>query len=104
MVASSNHYKIGNMVRITGSFRRTVDGLPAAADPEEVVIKSISPSGVVWEFVKSINQLQNPEVGSYYVDFLPDEEGPWDYRVEGEGVVQAAAEGRFIVDFTRFEH
>jgi hypothetical protein len=90
-VASDSEYKVGQSIRITASF--TVDG--TLTDPDTVTIKlRHGSSGEITTLVP-----QTETTGIYYVDVDTTgfERGDWNYRVEGTGATQAAAESTFTL-------
>lgn len=85
-----NKYLIGNTVRISALF---TDAASAAIDPASVSIKIKKPGGSLI----SETALENPSVGTFYYDYVPDMTGIYYYRFEGTGNMDSAAEGSFEI-------
>ena len=82
-------YDIGDMVKVTGTFR---DSDEVLVDPAGVECHVESPDGVV-----TSPTVTNPSVGVYDAIVEPDSAGDWWFAFDGEGGVQASEERRFVV-------
>lgn len=93
-------YVLGNLVRVTFSVT-DADGTPA--DPGTVTLRVQPHRGTeaVYEYGTDAIIVKDG-VGEYHADVDPDVKGLWHWRWEGNGDVEAAAEGTFSVT-TYFE-
>ena len=88
----------GASLRLTASFYSG----ETLADPGEVVLLTLSPSGAVERYEYGTDAaLVRDAVGKYRFDFSPAEGGTWDYRWEVPGG-GAAAEGEIEVRVSAF--
>lgn len=95
-----NIYDIGDQVRLSVTFAAD-DGV--ATDPTVVTLIYAGPTGSEIELTyDGENAMTRDDVGSYYVDIVPQAAGTWRYRWSGSGTVTAADEGRFEVRRSMF--
>ena len=87
-------YIAGDLVRVSAVF--TVAG--AATDPTIVRCKHKTPGGttVTWVYLTD-NQVVRDSVGVFRADIDANAAGTWNFRWEGTGVAQGAAQGSFEV-------
>jgi hypothetical protein len=90
-----NQYVIGQRVRLSG--RCEVLDTGELVSPS-VVVRTYSPSGVA----DTVDETELA-TGVFRAEFVPDEEGTWQYRFEGTGAAEAAGEGSFQVLPSVFE-
>jgi hypothetical protein len=76
-----NKYEIGDLVRVSGPFRNSVDGAPV--DPTAVFLSYKKPDGTTTSLTYGVD-------GAVAV-------GIWSWRWHSTGIGQAADEGRFYV-------
>lgn len=81
-------YDVGDLVRLTGTFRNSSDALTNTT----AVCTVRKPDGTA-----STPSVTNGSTGVYTVDVTLDQEGHWFYRWAGTGDVVAAEEGEFYV-------
>lgn len=93
-------YDKGDIVQVTGAF---TNAAAAPQDPTAVVFRMVNPAGTVTSYTFGVDgQLVKDSVGNYHVDVDASVEGVWHYRWESTGTGQAAEEGQFTVDDSRF--
>lgn len=97
-------YYTGQKVLITtepAPFRKRIDGVPTAIDPDLVTMTIKKPDGerIVrrWRNGGPEAELDHPAVGVFGFEILADMPGRWHTRIQGEGTCDAAAEGSFYV-------
>ena len=91
-------YTVGDLVRVQGTLS---DAAGVAIDPTSLLIKVRDPSGVVATLTYPADITQSA-TGVYIADINIDDDGCWRYRFESSGTGQAAQEGFFIVEKSRF--
>lgn len=97
---SADIYSVGDLIRITAEFR-DADGV--LADPTAVIFhyKAYNIGQTTLTYGTDAAVVRS-STGVYYVELSATHDGPWYYRVEGTGAVQAAAEDYFTVRGTAF--
>ena len=96
----ANNYDKGDLIRVTGTF---TDSDGAAQDPTAVLCKYTDPGDNTTTLTYGVDaELVKSAVGIYYVDVDADESGDWWYRFYSTGTGQAAAEGFFRVEESKF--
>lgn len=96
----ANHYDKGDLVRCTGTF---TDASGTAQDPAAVLFKYQDPSGNATTYTYGTDaELVKSSTGVYYVDVDADEAGVFLYRFYSTGTGQAADEGFFRVEESKF--
>lgn len=93
-MSTANTYDIGDIVRLTGTFRTTAGAL---ANPTKVTIKYEDPSAVVVTVSSTMASVFNPSTGVFYHDVAPDETGVWEYRIYSTGTITSSTEDWFRV-------
>lgn len=93
-MSTANTYDIGDVVRITGTFRSTAGVL---ANPSKVTFKYEDPSANVVTVTSTSGTVFNPSTGLFYVDVSPDEPGVWEYRIYSTGSITSSTEDWFRV-------
>lgn len=89
-----NYYKLGQKVRMVGTFK--VNGV--LTDPTTVTCKVMDPSKNVSTYVYGTNnELVKDSTGVYHVDVVTDEKKQWSFRFEGTGACVAVDEDDFGV-------
>lgn len=88
-----NSYRLGQLVRIDGTFR---DAGGALYDPPQVTAQAIDPADT-----QTVPSVTRDSVGRYHFTVLADVVGKWAWRLEGSGG-QGVAEGEFSIRGTRF--
>lgn len=83
-------YDFGDIVRVKGTF---TDENGDPADPAQVHIWIKAPSSTV----ATSTAPQNPEVGTYYIDYEVTSTGQHYYRIFSDGSLQNSEEGMFRV-------
>jgi hypothetical protein len=96
-VASTNAYDVGDLVRITGTFRNLEGDLES---PSDVVAKVLDPLGVQATFGGG-DVIEEGE-GVFYMDLEADLTGLWTYRFEGAGTLISTDEASFYVERSAF--
>lgn len=90
-----DQFNLGDLVRISVRFWDETD---APFDPEMVAFKIRGQEDTIGrEYPPGNPEIQHPEYGHYYVDFVPDHAGIWSYEWTGRNVVQLAEGGQFYV-------
>ena len=95
-------YHIGQALRLHVKYT-DYDGDPAA--PTVSVLRILDPSGTETTPTVTRNtdpETEAPETGTDYGDVIPTMAGEWTYRWEGDGAVEATAEGAFFVASSAF--
>jgi len=93
-------YQVGDLVRVTGAFT-TAAGV--ATDPAAVVGKYRDPSGNTVSLTYGVDAaLVRDGVGVYHIDINANQADWWFYRFYSTGTGQAASEGKFYVEPSRF--
>lgn len=91
-----NKYEIGDLVRVSGPFRNSVDGAPV--DPTAVFLSYKKPDGTTTSLTYGVDgAVIKDGPGDYHVDINADAVGIWSWRWHSTGIGQAADEGRFYV-------
>lgn len=93
-MSTANNYDIGDIVRLTGTFRSTANVL---SDPNKVTIKYEDPSGNVTTVTSTGASVVHPSTGVYYTDIFPDESGVWEYRIFSTGLITSSTQDWFRV-------
>lgn len=93
-MSTANNYDIGDIVRLTGTFRTTALAL---ADPTKVTVKYEDPAGAVTTVTSTGVTMVHPSSGVYYVDVTPDATGIWEYRIYSTGTITTSTEDWFRV-------
>lgn len=93
-MSTANTYDVGDVVRITGTFRSTAGVL---SDPSKVTIKYEDPSANVTTVTSTGASVINPSTGVFYTDIVPDEVGVWEYRIYSTGNITSSTEDWFRV-------
>lgn len=93
-MSTANNYDIGDIVRLTGTFRDTGAAL---ADPTKVTIKYQDPSGNITTVTSTGASVVHPSTGIYYTDVVPDESGVWEYHIYSTGLITSSTEDWFRV-------
>ena len=88
-------------LRLTATFQ---DDSGAAVDPDTVVIRTYSPSGVATTYtLGEDDEVQMLEAGYYSADITHDEAGRWHFRWQSTGTGETAVqEGDFLVQASAF--
>jgi hypothetical protein len=95
-----NNYDVGDEVRVTGTF---TDSAGTEQDPNAVFFQYEDPSGTVTALAYPADAaLVKDDTGIYHVDIDVDEAGMWHWRWYSTGVGQAADEGQFLAEDSRF--
>lgn len=95
-----NNYDVGDEVRCTGTF---TDSAGTAQDPNAVLFAYTDPSGATTTYTYGADvQLVKDGTGVYHVDVDVDEAGMWYWRWYSTGTGQAADEGQFLAEDSRF--
>lgn len=89
----AKHY-VHETVRITGTF---TDSSGAAADPSDVIMCIVDPSGNSTKYTYSLAEITKSSTGIYYLDILSDESGTWTAWVKGTGSVYTIEKRTFTV-------
>jgi hypothetical protein len=85
----------GSLVRLTAVF---TDALGMPVDPDSVTVRTDSPDLTLAAKVYVMDiEVVRDDVGKYHFDVDASVPGDWNYRWEGTGIGQAAAEGKFKV-------
>jgi hypothetical protein len=71
-------------------------------DPTTVTLKVIPPDGVQVAYTYALNEVDRDGLGKYSKTLLVQQEGTWQVRWEGTGLVQTAAQDQFDVKQTAF--
>lgn len=90
----ANTYDIGDVVRLTATFRSTGSALK---DPTAVTFTYGDPAGSWTTEIYGGGNVTHPSTGAYRLDIIPDSAGVWIYRVNSTGVVTTASESYFRV-------
>ena len=91
----ANHYEIGNLIRVTGTF---TDSDGNAHDPTSVFCSVLEPDGTQTDYEHGVDpEITNSATGVYYLDQAVDQEGFWYYRWYATGTGEAADESYFRV-------
>ena len=93
-----NTYDKEDLIRLTGNFAIS----SVLTDPLAVTLQIIAPDRAAGTYTYAGGQVTKSATGIYYRDISLDQVGRWDYRFEGTGTVQAAADGMFLVRRTDF--
>ena len=93
-----NTYDKEDLVRLTSNF--TISSV--LTDPVAITLIVIDPDRATGTYTYATAQVTKSATGIYYRDISLDKEGRWDYRFEGTGTVQAAADGLLLVRRTDF--
>jgi len=96
-----NTYEPGNTVTVSVMF--TTNAVPKVpVDPTTIVLRVTDPIGLETAYTYGVDSVIKNSTGSY--SFLIDAllSGIWSYRWEGDGVVDAASESRFLVKQSSF--
>lgn len=103
MAMIPGRYYIHSAIRLTIKF---YDSDETDVDPDGVVCKTLSPSGVETSYTYGVTDgLGRVDAGDYYLDFVPNESGRWHFRWESsdDGVTyDIAEEGNFLVQHSAF--
>lgn len=91
---SVSQYDIGDVVRLTGTFRSTAGVL---TDPTKVTIKYEDPSANVVTITSTAGSVFHPSTGVFYTDVVIDEAGVWEYRIYSTGLITSSTEDWFRV-------
>lgn len=91
-------WNVGDRPRVNISFRKDVDTDPTPADPTDVVVRALKPSGGEPVTIDNVKD----EVGEYHAGVSLTEPGVWTIRAEGTGDVEAVVERKLRVRATRF--
>jgi RPA family protein len=93
-------YDKGDLVRVTGTFTNAAG---TAIDPTMVKFQVLNPAGTTTTYTYGVDAaLVKSAVGVYYVDISADVTGIYYYRFYSTGTGQAADEGQFTSDESRF--
>lgn len=85
-----NTYGIGDLVRVTGTFRASDDAL---VDPTTVVAKVRNPLGAITTYTYGVDAaLVRTSTGIYYVEVSAALPGSYWTRFEASGIGQCAGE------------
>lgn len=91
-----NTHDLGDLVRVSGSFRDAILG--GAIDPDVVKLSVRSPDGTVTTYTHGTDaEVVKDQVGEYHADINADQSGTCYYRWWSTGEGQAAEENRFVV-------
>jgi hypothetical protein len=97
---SKNTYDKGELVALIGIWE---DEIGTRIDPNVIISKIKSPSGVISSYVYGIDPIvQRDEIGVYRIEILGDESGDWIYRFESTNTFPSAGEDIFNVKETAF--
>lgn len=91
-------YTVGDLVRVQGTL---TDAAGDVIYPTSLLVKVRDPSGVVTTLTYP-DDITRSSTGIYFADIDVDDDGCWRYRFESSGTGQAAQEGFFIVEESRF--
>lgn len=91
-----SRYKLGDMVRLAGTFRSGTT--KEAVDPTSVVFTIRPPSGddIVYVYGED-NEVVRRETGSFYLEFVPVLPGIHTWQLQGSGAAVALDESSFSV-------
>lgn len=99
-MAAINTHDIGDVVRLTGTFK-TPAGTPV--DPGGVRVKVKDPIGTATTYVYGVDAaVIKDSTGNYHLDVDADKEGIWFYRWEGTTTNKGAGEHSFEVRDSQF--
>lgn len=99
-MSTTSEYEVGTEVRLTVTFRN-FEGV--VTDPTAVALQIKEPDGVLTAYAyPPAGTITKVSAGVYAAQVLLDKSGPWLYRWEGTGAVNAAREGTLIVDESEF--
>lgn len=93
-MSTANTYDIGDVVRLTGTFRSTAGVL---TNPTKVTIKYEDPTAVVTTVSSTMASVTNPSAGIFYTDISPTLAGVWEYRIYSTGSIKSSTEDWFRV-------
>ena len=99
-------YLIGQEVRIGNHATDPATGQPTSFLPFTTGGIAVDPTTVTLTVKAPDRAITTPPVtreatGRYYADVTLDQPGRWSWRLEGDGAVQAPAEGVIVVDRSR---
>lgn len=95
-----NRFDKGDLIRLTATFKNTSGEV---IDPAALTFRTLSPTGTIVVLVYATDAaLVKDSTGVYHVDVSAAEPGVWGYRFAATGSGQAAAEGEFWVDQSKF--
>lgn len=98
-----NTYQIGDIVRLTGTFRDVNDVLVDPSGVRFMYIKPNTPTAITTKTYLTDIEVVKDSVGIYHLDITITESRRWFYRTEGFGANNAgAAENEFEVEDSRF--
>lgn len=93
-----NKHISGTKVRMQVTF--TLNG--TVTDPTTVTGTVVDAAGVSTSYTIADSEMTKVSTGIYKIELVVDEEGIWEYRFVGVGIVDEAAEGRFEVPISSF--
>ena len=92
------NYTQGDVVRVSVVFAAS-NGV--FADPTTIVVRYKTPTGTTTAWTYGVNsEVVKDAVGKYRADISVTAGGIWNFRWEGTGVLQGAAQGTFEVTAT----
>lgn len=94
-----NSYPIGDPIHLTVQFN---DASGPATDPSTITAKIRAPSGTITTQTYGDGVLQRSGTGAYYLDVITTSSGVWSYRFIGAGLLVAASEAEFFVQYSDF--
>lgn len=97
----SDSVALGQEARITATF---TDSAGAAADPTNVFCQIKEPDGTITSYQYGVDgEVIKSDTGIYYLDLDCDTAGWWAWRWYSTVSVQAALEGRILVNESEFD-
>lgn len=95
MAITGTPYDVGDGIRFIAKFKDINGNL---ADPTSIAFKLLDPSNSV-----TTPTVAHTSVGTYHSDYtIPNVPGTWAWHWQGNGAVQVAEEGQFIVRASLF--
>lgn len=97
-----NVYTAGTLVRVTGTLTVTATGTALDPDAVTVAYRRLADETNTTLVYGTDAELVKSATGVYYVDIDADTAGMWVYRFASTGDGQAAQEGAFLVEASKF--
>lgn len=98
-MAAYNIYDVGDAIEFSATF--TVEGQPA--DPTTMRFRVRKPDGTIEDFTwNENNEVIHVSEGVFTMLYLPQIDGLYRYRAEGEGLANGAEERIFKVRYSEF--
>jgi hypothetical protein len=86
-------YDIGDTIRMTAVYLSTGGDF---VDPTTVTFVIKDPSGVEVTRTSASTSVTHPSTGTFYTDFIIDEQGVWRWRSYSTGNIHTAGEAEFV--------